>query len=248
MSKNNDIADIFHYEDKDYKLACYKNVYSGSSYWVLVDNKREILGVFEEGRTPAYSSDFEFMTATSDDYIVYVFNERERYPNDEHYFIKFGKIKKIYRDAAFVKELYSTDISDFYKKYYHYRYNPIQRRINTFMSYNADIKYFCMITRIYNYRNRTINCPMLLWKIGSPSEDLIIDNDLTHRITEIGLQYECDLIEDYLQIINEDQMRLGITIKSEKGDLKSYSLIYDLTMKIITAVEPLTVQVSNNQT
>jgi hypothetical protein len=240
-TNNTGLTDTLYYEGKDYKLKPYKSV-SSLLYWVLVDNEREIFNIFEEDSRIAKASKFIFITSTQDGYVIYIFAEVNIYPRWE-YFIKFGTIK-INGSEVLIKELYRHDISDFYKEYYFYKYKEIEPGINTFMAYNANLKHFCMIRTVYDHKHIMQECPILLWKIGNPSDSLIIDNGLIHRMADLQLinsQQEFDLIEDYLQIIGEDQIRLGITVKSENGDWKNYSLVYDPIIKVITAVEQLTV-------
>jgi hypothetical protein len=241
MNNNTGLTDILYYRGKDYKLKPYRTVY-GLLYWVLVDDEREILNIFEEDTRRSQSSNFIFMALTQDGHVVYIFAEMNTYPCWQ-YFIKFGTIR-INGNRVLVKELCRHDISDFYKEYYLYRHQCVEPEINTFVVYNKDLKHFCMIRKVCDYKYVIQECPILLWKIDNPSEDLIFDNGLIHRIADlrlINLQCWWDLIKDYLQIINEGQIRLGITVKSEEGNLKSYSLVYDLNMKLITAVKQLTV-------
>jgi hypothetical protein len=237
MNKDAGITNILRYKGKKYKLKYDKHSYSPCFIFVDTD-KKETLNILEERRIPVSSLYFSFIVVTSDNHIIYIIIDPDSHPNWQ-FFIKFGAAK-INKGAVYIKEKYGINITNFYRKYYYDRCDHIRSGYNTFVAYNPDIKCLCLLSRIiiYAYKDDvTSEYPILFWKISDHS-DIIIDNDFSRRINQLPLKSP-SFDENSLRILNEDQIAVVATTWSKEEGVKSYSLIYDLNLKIFTSVNQI---------
>jgi hypothetical protein len=238
MNKNSGITNILNYRGKEYKLKYNKYAYCLGLVFIDTDNNETII-ILEKRRIPVSVLYFNSAVITSDNHIIYILTEPDSYPN-WRYFIKFGEVE-INEYKAFIKEKYSVDITDFYKKCYYDKHDNVRHGINTFAAYNADIKCFCMLVSVLNVKsdNNTVTSeyPILFWKISDHS-DIIIDNDFSRRINQLPLKSP-SFDENSLRILNEDQIAVVATTWSKEEGVRSYSLTYDLNLKIFTSVNQI---------
>lgn len=239
MNKNSGITSILQYKGKKYKLKYDRYPYSLGFVFVDTDNN-ERTSILEKRRIPVSTFYFNSAVITSDNHIIYILTEPDSYPN-WRYFIKFGEVE-IDECKAFIKEKYSADITDFYKKCYYDRHDNVRPGVNTFAAYNADVKCFCMLVSILNVKsdnnNVTSEYPILFWKMSDPS-NLIIDNVFSRRINQLQLKSP-SFDNSSLKILNEDQISVVATTWSREDGSRIWNLIYDLNLKIFASVNQTT--------